>query len=115
VILGGILMLAVYGLIWGLFRCYGQVLFRPVTVVYSNHTMKFMSGRVTRLLVWFVGSGSCQTRLLNRVGWVDTNPTRKLELTSLMSCDSCLTRHIPIIRVMWHNYIKLQVRFVILK
>jgi hypothetical protein len=33
VILDGILMLAVYGLIWGLFGCYGQALFRPVTVM----------------------------------------------------------------------------------
>jgi hypothetical protein len=46
VILDGILMLAVYGLIWGLFRCYSQAMFRPVIVVYINHTMKLMSGRV---------------------------------------------------------------------
>jgi hypothetical protein len=32
-----------------------------------------------------IGSGSCWARLCNRVGRVDTNPTRKPELPSLIS------------------------------
>jgi hypothetical protein len=73
--------------------------------MHINDIMKLVSGkRVTRLLVVFVGScsgypiinqvvfgsrvttrliiglGSYQTRLCNRVGRVDTNPTRMHEL-----------------------------------
>jgi hypothetical protein len=72
VILDGILMLAVYGLIWGLFRCYGQALFQPLTVVYSNHTMKLMSGRVglTGYTIISRVRVTCHNPINNRVGFV---------------------------------------------
>jgi len=44
--------------------------------------------RVTRLLVEFIGSGSYQTRLCNRIGRVDMNPTREPELPTLISNSS---------------------------
>jgi hypothetical protein len=57
------------------------------------HIMKLMSDRVrvTRLLIGsrvtarlIIGSGLCQTRLCNRVGQVDTNPTREPKLPTLV-------------------------------
>jgi hypothetical protein len=58
----------------------GRVESTSYTIISRVYRVVFGSRVTTRLII---GSGSCQTLLCNRVGRVDTNPTRMHELPSL--------------------------------